>query len=513
MQLPCITIVGRPNVGKSSLMNMLARAKVSIVDPTPGVTRDRVTTVIELQGPLKTETPKLAELVDTGGYGVYMTEDGRFDDAGEDLQKLTGRIEQQIGTAVDQADLILFVVDAQAGVTPLDETVARLLREHAIGKDKSHHPLIRVVANKVDAENWEPYAAEASSLGFGEPLLVSAKTSYLRRDFSERLFELIPETGMAREETGGMRVALVGRRNAGKSSFINALAGEERCIVSEIAGTTRDAVDVRMEANGRVWTAIDTAGVRKRAKLADAVEWWALQRSLASITRADVVLLLVDATTDVTGIEKRLSQRIAEEFRPCVIVVTKWDLARNRKNRKGQPIGTEDYRAYLAKELRGLDTAPIVFSSSKEGIGVRESIGIAFELHEQSLQRVGTGELNRTLKKILSDRGPSSKLGLHAKIYFTTQVAVNPPTIVLHVNKPELFEEQYQRYIINRLREELPFPEVPIRLIFRARSRATLDELISGAHRRKREGNGNADELSPEDIEFLLESADDMQFP
>lgn len=479
MPLPRIAIVGRPNVGKSSLMNLLARERVSIVDPTPGVTRDRVTAVVELPDPLREGNDRLAEITDTGGYGVYTAEGARFDDAGEDLSALTGEIEAQIGAALAQADLVLFVIDAQAGITALDETIATLIRQHAMaGDDSTHESQIVVVANKVDDQHWEPYALEAANLGFGEPLLVSAKTKFSRRSFVESLYHLVPRTAdSTRDELSDMKLALVGRRNAGKSSFVNTLAGQQRCIVSEIAGTTRDAIDVRFQIDGRTCTAIDTAGVRKRTKFADAVEVWAFHRCQLAISRADVVLLLIDATQHVTGIDKRLGKQIADEFKPCVIVVSKWDLAEGRKTPRGEIVTPEHYREYIEKQLPGLGHCPIVFSSSKEEYGLRESVEVAFELFDQASQRVPTSKLNDVFRQILAERGPTSRLGTEAKILYASQVTTRPPTIVVVVNKPELFEGAYERYLLNRLRELTPFDEVPVRLLFRERKRADLSDM------------------------------------
>ena len=503
--IPRIAIVGRPNVGKSSIMNMLAKAKVSIVDPTPGVTRDRVTFMVELQGPLLTEEPRLVEIIDTGGYGVYTADGARFDDAGEDLQKLTAQIEGQIGAAIDQADAILFIIDAQVGITALDETIAKLLRERALGgKDQRKIP-ITVVANKVDAENWEAHGLEAAAMGFGEPLLLSAKTNYMRRVFCEHLFEMLPELSPEEREEASpvMKLALVGRRNAGKSTFVNALAGEERCIVSEIAGTTRDAIDVRFEIDGRTCMAIDTAGVRKKTRFADQVEWFAFHRCKLAIGRADVVLFLIDATENVTGIDKRLGAQIAEQYKPCVIVVNKWDLTEGRKNRKGKPITPQDYQEYIEKELPGLSYAPIVFTSAEHGEGLTDTVNVAFDLFEQARERVSTGKLNNLIKAILSERGPSTRLGSQAKVYFASQVAVEPPTIVFAVNKPDLFTDTYQRYFLNRFRETLPFSEIPIRLIFRPRRRADLNELLSGEHARKRREQGLAKRKGQVEVEGI----------
>lgn len=508
--IPRVAIVGRPNVGKSSLLNMLARTRVSIVDPTPGVTRDRVTTVVELGGPLKTEEPRLIEVTDTGGYGVYTAEGRRFDDAGEDLARLTSHIESQIGQAVERADLILYVIDAQDGVTALDETIARLLRERGIGgrRSKDAPPVaIQIVANKVDAENWEAFALDAASLGFGEAWPVSAKTGYRKREFLERLFLAIPETTREQREATEpeMRIAFVGRRNAGKSTFVNALAGEERCIVSEIAGTTRDAVDVRFQMEGRSLLAIDTAGLRRRSKFHERVETYAMMRMQDSVQRADVVLLMLDATQKISGVDKRLGASIVAEHKPCIIVVSKWDLAEGRKNRQGRPITTEDYLKYIQEELSGLSFAPIVFSAAVDRVGLDQVVDVAFDLFEQAQQRVPTGEMNRIIKGILEDRGPTSKLGKRVKIMYAAQVATRPPTIVLVTNRKDEFAPDYERYMLNRLRERTPFTEIPIRMIIRERRRADLDELLSGEYRRKKAGGapkieGVEEELITEEI-------------
>lgn len=440
MGLPIVAIVGRPNVGKSSLFNVIVGRRSSIVEPTPGVTRDRVSAVCDYDD-------TYFELVDTGGYGI------------EDIDDLTEHIERQIHFAIEQAGLILFVVDVRDGIVPLDRKMADLLRRY--------HDRVRLVANKVDQPNLAPQAAEFSQLGFGEAQCVSAVHGLGRHELKELILEHVGRTGGGAPEDPVMKIALVGRRNTGKSTFINALAGQERVIVSEVPGTTRDAVDVRFEKDGRVVLAIDTAGVRKKGKIADAIEFYGYTRATRSIRRADVVLLLIDATVPISQVDKKLATYVVEQYKATVIVVNKWDLAKGKAD-------TGEYGEYLAKTLIGLDYAPVVFTSAIDNRNVLAAVDVASSLFKQFRTRVTTGQVNRAMEMARSVRGPSTKRGVKPpKIYYATQVATQPPTIILFVNHPSSFRKEYLRFLLNRFRETLPFEEVPIRLVLRPR-RASL---------------------------------------
>ncbi len=434
MSLPLVAIVGRPNVGKSSLLNLLALERISIVDPRPGITRDRVTAILE-------HRERYAELVDTGGVGVV------------DADHLEQHVEEQIRFAIQRAALVLFVVDCQSGVTPLDQRVAELLR-------KSEKRVL-VIANKADTEAHEPHAGVFARLGFGPALAVSALHSRGRDPLLDWLFDALGDAFGERPEQPIMRLAIVGKRNAGKSTLVNALAGEPRMIVSEIPGTTRDAVDVRFERDGKVFIAIDTAGVRKRRSMND-IDFYSYTRALRAIRMSDVALHLIDAEVPISDVDLKLIGAVQEEHKPLLLAINKWDLAEGRAT-------PAQFDEYLEQAIPALPYVPVTFMTARTGRNVQSAIDVALSLHEQARTRLPTARLNAVLEEVLSQRVPAAKRGSKpVRIYFATQIDVAPPTFVFSCNNPDGVTDNYRRFLENRLREQTPFREIPMRLLFRS---------------------------------------------
>ncbi len=472
--MPVVAIVGRPNVGKSSLLNALVGKRISIVEDMPGVTRDRISVPWQIDG-------RFVELVDTGGYGFV------------DPDQLTQHIKQQIEQALATAQLVLFIVDCQDGLTAADEAIASLLRRQGI---KSV-----LVANKADGPRTDPMLGDFARLGVGMPIGVSALNN---RNLDALASAIAKNLDLSRAPTEipepQMHIAIVGKRNAGKSTLVNTIAeiyeGQgNRVIVSEVPGTTRDSIDVRLEKDGHTLVVIDTAGVRKkRHMVTNDIEFYSFHRAQRSIRRADVVLLLLDATEPASTPDRKLGQYIAEQAKPVILVVNKWDLAKKliweKRAAGGQAPDDrelmEEYREYLGKELSNLDYAPVAFVTATEGRNVQAVLDTAQRLFKQARSRITTGRLNQTIRAILEERTPTTPVGNRPKIYYATQVETTPPTIVLVVNKPALVDETYRRFMVNRLREMLPYSEVPIRLILKAKSQPTGGESLDESAARER---------------------------
>ncbi len=425
-------------MGKSSLLNCLAGRRIAIVDATPGVTRDRISAPVEIGD-------GFIELVDTGGMGIV------------DVDDLTDHVESQIRYGVDAAQLILFIVDAREGVTPLDQHVARVLRKQ--GKD------VILVANKIDSAEMIGETGELHKLGFGDPMRISATHASGITDLRERLERQLRGHLDDTPPEAVMKLAIVGKRNAGKSTFVNALAGQDRVIVSETPGTTRDSIDVHVELDGRTFTLIDTAGVRKKSKMSDDIEYYSRHRALRSIRRADVIIFMIDASVPISRVDKHLAGLINEQAKPLVIVINKWDLAAGKAD-------AEDYADYFSKLIPEFPYAPISLTTATEGLNVRQTIRLAEQLFNQANTRITTGKLNTVMAEILELRGPSHKAGTKPpKIYYSSQIATSPPTIVCVVNDTRSFDMSFRRFLVNQFRQRLPFEEVPIRLLLRRRKR------------------------------------------
>jgi GTP-binding protein len=483
--LPVVAIVGRPNVGKSSLLNALVGKRISIVQDMPGVTRDRISMPMRIG-------ERYVELVDTGGYGYV------------DPDQLTEHIKHQIEMAMAQAQLVLFVVDAQDGLTAADQEIASLLRRKAIKTV--------LLANKADGAKVDVNLADFARLGLGTPVGVSAMND---RNIEQVADAIEKNVDLSNAPTDvpepQMMVAIVGKRNAGKSTLVNSIAEiyeghGDRVIVSEVPGTTRDSVDVRFEKEGKSLVVIDTAGVRKkRHMVTNDIEFYSFHRAERSVRRADVVMLLIDATLPVSEPDKKLAQYIAEQYKPVILVINKWDLAKEALQGQAREQGgkfddhgiMEEYRKYLDEELRHLDFAPIAFVTAKEGKNVQAALDLAQHLYKQAHTRVTTHKLNTVVKQLLEERRPSTPSGRRARIYYVTQTDVAPPTIVLFVNNPAFLNDSYQRFMINRFRELLPYPEVPIRLHVRQRERQaapgeSLDDNEKAPRRPRAQPKGRA---------------------
>lgn len=456
MNVPKVSIVGRPNVGKSSIFNWLAGVRLAIVDNMAGVTRDRMNYMVQYED-------RYFEIIDTGGIGI------------NDIDDLDQEIEDQIQAGIREADLLMFVVDAREGMVSLDRTVAERLR----GINKP----VLLVANKCDGDNWELAANEFFKFGLGDPLVVSAKNNRHRYNLLEGIVEQLPSQAEMDEgplEKPEMKFAVVGRRNVGKSTFINSITEADRMIVSEVAGTTRDSVDVRFTVDGKPMVAIDTPGLRRGKSVRTDIDFYGTHRAKRSIRYADVTLMFFDAGQRISKVDRQLVSYIEQNYKPCIFVVNKWDLM-------AEHMVTERWVDYLRDNFTTLWNVPIAFITAQEGKNVKRLLNHAQMLYKQSLERETTSRLNRILRKAITHHPPPITGRRRPKIYYATQIGVQPPTIILKCNDPDAFNKTYQRYLLSVFRDSLSFGEIPIRMILEQRQRDDLNDSI------------NADELPAEE--------------
>ena len=444
MSKPIVAIVGRPNVGKSTLFNQIGKKKLSIVDDMAGVTRDRIYMDASWLNHEFT-------LIDTGGIELKTAD------------KMLNSIKSQAKIAMDEADVIIFVVDGRAGVTSSDYDVAKLLKS-------SKKPVI-VAVNKIDGANLENEIFEFYKLGLGDPIGISASNALNLGDLLDKVVESFPEPQNEIKDDDEIKIAVIGRPNVGKSSLVNKLLGEERVIVSDIPGTTRDAIDTHFFMDGTKFTLIDTAGMRKKSKIDEPVERYSVIRSLRAIDRADVVLMLIEAPVGVTEQDKKIAGYAHDSGKGCVIVVNKWDIFPNKHDRS-----TNRFTDELRERLGFLQYAPVVYTSALTGQRVERVTELVKFVAEQQSMRIQTSVLNELIRDAIAVNPPPSKKGKSAKIFFVTQADICPPRFIIFVNEPELLHFSYLRFIENRLRESFGFEGTPLKFIVRKHNQKDDDE-------------------------------------
>jgi len=435
---PVVAIVGRPNVGKSTLFNRIVGGRVAIVESEPGVTRDRLYQDTEWAG-------RSFTLVDTGGLD--------FQESGE----INEGVRRQVELAINEADAVLFVVDARAGLNPDDLEVALIIR-------KSKKPAV-LAANKVENFKFETDTYEFYKLGLDEPVPVSAAEGLNTGDLLDRLVSLLPADTEEDYPPDTIKIAVIGRPNVGKSSIVNAILGVERVIVSDIPGTTRDAIDSAFERDGRHYVIIDTAGIRRRSRIEDPTEKYSVIRSLRAVERSDVVLMIIDAVAGVTDQDKRIAGYAHESGRASILVVNKWDLLKKDDRTMNR------YTEKVRKELGFMQYAPLIFTSAITGKRVSNVLELVDFVAEQHSFRINTPDLNNLLKEAVTRTPPPSEKTKRLKILYATQGGVKPPKFILFVNDPALMHFSYLRFLENQIRSAYGFEGTPIRFALRKRTK------------------------------------------
>ena len=437
MSKPTVAIVGRPNVGKSQLFNRLAGKRLSIVEDTPGVTRDRLYADSEWRG-------RTFSVIDTGGI------EPRNDN------EILKFMRYQAEAAIHHADVIVFITDLKTGVTAADEEVASMLQ-------RSGKPIVLAV-NKCDKPGApDPGIFEFYNLGLGDPFGISALHGYGTGDLLDAVYEHFPPEEGDGEEEGRTRVALIGKPNVGKSSLLNKVLGEERVIVSNVAGTTRDSVDADVDNAHGKFTFIDTAGIRKKSKVEEKIEKFSVMRSLMAVERADVCVIMIDATEGVTEQDTKVAGEAHNAGKACIVVVNKWDLV----EKDGSTM--KEYTLRVREGLAYMPYAPVLFISALTGQRVEKLYGLIAEVYEQNHKRIPTGQLNSILAEATARVQPPTDKGRRLKIYYVTQAGVTPPTFVFFCNDARLFHFSYQRYLENQIREVFGLTGTPVRIVVRQR--------------------------------------------
>lgn len=452
MNIPIVAIVGRPNVGKSTLFNRLAGEELAIVDDTPGTTRDRLFGESEWNG-------RRFHMIDTGGIDPTTGETTPLSIGSADYIQ---QIRDQALVAAQEADAILFVVDATSGVTSSDEEVAVLLRSRQKKRDGKNWPPLFLVVNKADNKALRDSSVEFFELGLGEPYAISANHGTGTGDLLDALVAAFPEQP-EEEEDESVKIAIVGKPNSGKSSLLNKLVGEQRAIVSPIAGTTRDSVDSQIVIDDIPVTLIDTAGIRRRGRIDRGVEKYSVIRSMRAIERCDVALLMIDATTNITAQDTHIAGFILEAWKSTIVLINKWD-AIEKSN-----LTMEEYKQKIRLALNFMDYVPMLFISAKTGQRLDQVMPEALKVQDQRLVRLSTSSLNRILMKAQDMHAPSSKTGRTLRIYYGTQVRSDPPTFMLYVNDVKLAHFSYLRYLENQIRKEFPFTGTPIHIVLKGK--------------------------------------------
>ena len=453
MSKPVVALVGRPNVGKSALFNRLAGERLAIVDDIPGTTRDRIMAETEWNG-------IYFDVVDTGGIDPEQKKNGEPLSVGS--AAFIREIREQAQLAIRESDAVLFLVDGESGITPADREVANILRRsQKKGADGSRTPPIFLVVNKCENEARREAAVEFYELGLGDPYPISALHGIGTGDLLDALVASFPETEA--EEDDSVKIAIVGKPNAGKSSLLNRLTGSERAIVSPIPGTTRDAVDTHLEYNGLPITLIDTAGIRRRGKIEPGVEKYSVIRAIRAIERSDVALLMIDATTGITAQDAHIAGFILDAWKSAVVLVNKWDLVEK------DAYTMDAYTQHIRKELNFMEYVPLLFISAKTGQRVDKVLPLALQVQEERLARISTSKLNRILRDAQDAHPAPSRGGRPLKIYYATQVRSDPPTFLVYVNDPKRMHFSYRRFLENKIRESYGFLGTPIRIVLKGK--------------------------------------------